>query len=77
LWPTVSRRAEGKRSEEARRRQASGGDGPARLRMQLSVKTCQWVAPQQGEERGTKKRSQGHLDASESRADGGGRNELR
>jgi hypothetical protein len=56
---------------------ASGGDGPAQIRTQSSVKTYRWVAPEQGEERGTKNRWQGHLDASESRADGGGQIELR
>jgi hypothetical protein len=35
---------------------ALGGDGPARIWMQSSIKTCQWIAPEQGEERRTKKR---------------------
>jgi hypothetical protein len=70
-WRDAEEWLEGLRSSGA-----SGGDGPARIRMQSSIKTYQWIVPEQGEERGTKKRHQGHLDASESRADGGGQNEL-
>jgi hypothetical protein len=71
-WRDAEEWLEGLRSSSA-----SGGDGPAQIRTQSSVKTCRWVAPEQGEERGTKNRRQGHLDASESRADGDSQIELR
>jgi hypothetical protein len=56
---------------------ALGGGGPAQIRTQLSVKSCRWNAPEQGEERETEKRWQGHLEASESTMHGGSDAELR
>jgi hypothetical protein len=44
----------------------SGGDGPAQIRMQSTVNSYRGNAPEHGEDRGTKKRWQGHLGASES-----------
>jgi hypothetical protein len=45
---------------------ASAGDGPAQIRMQSTVNSCRGNAPEHGEDKGTEKRRQGHLGASES-----------